>query len=102
MRIFNRVQGIHRRVTGFCAGGGSSFAQKAGGARVFASLIESGVKIADLVTFPRPVKIWRKPHPARVFENRKAVSANSNPLKPDCHRMNLNRYMGSGAVWLAH
>ena len=42
MCIFNGVQGVHRRVTGFCAAWRVDFAQKARGARV---LHDSGAAV---------------------------------------------------------
>jgi len=47
------VQGIHRRVTGFCAGGGGNFAQKAGGTRVLAVLGWGGTEAAQIGEIPR-------------------------------------------------
>ena len=52
---------IHRRVTGFCAIAGSDFAQKAGGARVFAIADQNGAAIAGFGSLSRIVKIRRKP-----------------------------------------
>ena len=49
--IFNQVQGVHRRVTGFCAGRGVSFAQKAGGARVLAVRDQGGAEAAWIAGF---------------------------------------------------
>jgi len=47
MPIFNRVQPVHRRVTGFCAAGEVNFAQIPSGAHVFAVLDKNGAGITD-------------------------------------------------------
>jgi hypothetical protein len=84
------MRAIHRRVTGFCAVEGSDFAQKAGGARVFAILDQNGAGIAGFRDASANVKIWRKPYWTGISQA--GYEAKGKPLERKAGRVYLNTF----------
>jgi hypothetical protein len=82
------MRGVHRRVTGFCAVEGREFAQKAGGARVFAIVDQNGAAIAGFGSLSWIVKIRRTP--CGAWNLGVGDGTKVEPLRPKTGRLFLN------------